>query len=139
MQKLVNRRPFDGSDVRIDGPFARKLLCVGMDSVDVFFLALVAGDIAPGIMLANALCVDVFALYRTWCVRHGHRPMAMPKFIHALQRDHNVRQGRMRYRLDGKHKGPHGILFLGGTVEPLDAQIARFRAGVIAYQGADRA
>ena len=126
----------DDVDVRIAGPVARKLLRVGMDSVHVFFLALVAGDVAPGITLANARSRDVFALYRTWCIRLDCRPITMPKFVHALQRGHKIRQGRMRYRLDGKRQGPHGVLFLGGTVEPLDVQIARFRAGVLAYQEA---
>lgn len=139
MSKLLNSRPDDGCSVRIDGPVARKLLRIGMPSSDVFFLALIAGDIAPSITPANALSRDVFALYRTWCTRLGRKPMSMPTFVHALQRDHKIRQSRMRYRLDDKRQGPHGVLFLGGTIEPLDAQIARFRAGVLAYQEAAHA
>lgn len=139
MRDLLNSRPFEGSDVRIAGPFARKLLDVGMDSVDVFFLALVGGDVAPGITLASARSRDLHTLYRTWCKRLDHYPANMATFVRALQRGHKVRQARVRYRLDGKRQGPHGVLFLGGTVEPLDAQIARFRAGVLAYQAADHA
>lgn len=107
------------------------MVAAGMDSVDIFVSALRAGDLAS--VSTGVLSRDVFRLYRAWCAQLDMRPLNMSRFVNALRWRYQVRQSRVRYSLNGKQCGPHGILHLG-DVAPLGVQLARFRAYVQAYE-----
>lgn len=75
----------------------------------------------------SALAIDVFKLYAKWCQRNAIKPLTQPLFSHEL-RKLGVRSKRLRYTLDGKCLGPHGVLILSRAEVPLGDQIAVFRS-----------
>ncbi|MGH8121205.1 MAG: primase-helicase family protein, partial [Rudaea sp.] len=117
---LITQVDLEGFDEHAKPPqSAAKLELVeqSRDNTSRFFFDLSDGEI-PGMRAMPALTVDVYAAYRSWCQRVGHRAAPMNKLVGALKRKHSVEIVRERYHDDyGAPQGPHMILMLGGIKE----------------------
>lgn len=79
-----------------------------------------------------------------WCASNGNRIAAQQHFIHALQRRYGVDSARKRYQIGARVLGPHGVLYLGDIVPPVDRtetdwlgeQISVFHADAQTYSEA---
>jgi hypothetical protein len=114
------------------------------DSIAWFYTALTAGDI-PGVSARPALSTSVYDLYQRWCSANGARIAAQQHFINALQRRYGVASARKRYQAGSQVLGPHGVLYLGDIIPPVDRtetdwlgeQISVFHAAVQTYREAN--
>jgi putative DNA primase/helicase len=118
------------------------LIGLALDSVVRWHRELVAGELI-GLKASPCLSADAYEAYKLWCVRSGHRPAPMSKFVPMLERREGVEAGRVRYLLGQTTHGPHGVLRLGNA--EFDASttaatwwgehIVRFRQGLNDYRG----
>lgn len=122
MPKLLNK----GAPTAANDEFRHRLLNCGLSSVSLFYCELMGREEIRARPCA-ALAVDVYALYKTWCADLGVRPCRLPFFIGHLRKLHGVASKRLRYTLDGKRMGPHGVLALNERDIDLGVQIADFR------------
>lgn len=122
MAKLLN------TDVSADAndDFRQRLLKSGLSSASLFYCELMGREEISG-RPCTALSCDVYAVYTTWCERLDIRPCAIPHFVQILRTQHGVVSKRLRYTIDGKQAGPHGVLVLSTSNNTTDAQIAVFR------------
>lgn len=118
------------------------LIGLALDSVVRWHRELVAGELF-GLKATPCLSADAYEAYKLWCVRSGHRPAPMSKFVPMLQRREAVEVGRVRYLLGQTTHGPHGVLRLGsaefdGSTTAATwwgEHIVRFRQGMNEYRG----
>lgn len=113
------------------------------DPISAFYFALKRGEIR-GMPNCPALSVDVYECYSIWCARVGASAITRPRFINALNRQHQVTNARWRYfdEFNVEH-GPHGILMLGDEELPpadnraawLGENIARFKTALKDLRG----
>lgn len=122
MAKLLNTDASAGAN----DDFRRRLLDAGLSNVSLFYCELMGREEIKG-RPCLAVARDVHAVYRTWCARLGIRPCAIPHFVQVLRTQHGVVSKRLRYAIDGKRAGPHGVLVLSTHDNTTDAQIAAFR------------
>lgn len=110
-----------------DNDLRVRLVAGGLESAALFFLEL-RGCLAFAGGMPSALTQDVLGVYLAWCARHRIPSMRPKDFVASLRNSQQIQHYRLRYCLNGRKLGPHGVLLFNESRENLGAQIAQFRA-----------
>jgi hypothetical protein len=92
------------------------------ESITLFANELKVGRLPrSGSTSSAALVTDVFALYRSWCIKNGRAPIgSMPLFAFHLRSECGFAIQRKRYRSGDGTLGPHSI----ATWRPISLELS---------------
>lgn len=129
-----------------------KLINLSLDSPSQFYYALINGDIEAFQLDATqpipvGASSDLFELYKLWCRQNNLRDLNQPRFGAALNRKHNVKSERKRWRnITGRNQdNPRAVTYIDANSQPppdtderlwLGAQVNAFRDGIDRYKEA---